>query len=65
MSAAPTADAKIWQTGRTWAVHARHPFTGAWIRRCGIATQAEAVVEADALCWQLDREARAAVEGSK
>lgn len=51
------AYANIWTTGKTWHVHARHPYTGAWIRRDGIATQAEAVVEADALCWQLDREA--------
>lgn len=54
----PVATANIWPFGSTWTVHAKHPITGAWIRVTGIASQFEAVVEGDALCRQLEEEAR-------
>lgn len=49
--------AKTWKVGGTWFVHAKHP-DGRWIRVTGKGwSEGRAVVEADALCAQLDAEA--------
>lgn len=52
------SEAKIWKCGETWFVHAKHP-DGRWIRVTGPKdwTEGRAILEADALCAQLDEEA--------
>lgn len=51
-----SAEAKVWRTGKqTWAVHARAD-DGRWIRVSGLESESRAVVEADALVWQLENE---------
>lgn len=58
------ATSSCWAFGKTWAVHARHPLTGAWIRVVGIATEGEALQAERDLVETLNAEAERAAAGA-